>query len=171
MTLYDAIFSRRQVRKFRNESLDKDVLGDILLFVSQAEHLKGQNTSFELVSGGEVRGGPGAPYYLPGGRHRLCGRGLCAGRSGFVYAKFGAGKRVVHECKTGRRTGRFLHCPGLWDNRHSSPKWRNGLQAASTFQNQQGGQCGFPGDASGSVITELPALADGVSSPRHDCQG
>lgn len=64
MTLYDAIFSRRQVRKFRNESLDKDVLGDILLFVSQAEHLKGQNTSFELVSGGEVRGGPGAPYYL-----------------------------------------------------------------------------------------------------------
>lgn len=64
MTLYDAIFSRRQVRKFRDEPLDKAVLGEILLYVSQAEHLGGQNVSFELASNEEVRGGPGAPYYL-----------------------------------------------------------------------------------------------------------
>lgn len=55
MTLYDAIFSRRQVRKFRDEPLDKAVLGEILLYVSQAEHLGGQNVSIELASNEEVR--------------------------------------------------------------------------------------------------------------------
>ena len=84
MTLYDTIFTRRQVRKFRNEPLDKAVLENILLCVSQAEHLGGQNASFELVSGGEVSGGPGAPCYLLA----FCQKDAAAyADAGFVLAK------------------------------------------------------------------------------------
>lgn len=101
MTLYDAIFTRRQVRKFRNNPLEKAVLEDILLCVSHAEHLGGQNTSFELVSGGEVSGGPGAPCYLLA----FCRKDAAA----YADAGFVLGKADLYLQSIGLGSGWFMN--------------------------------------------------------------
>jgi hypothetical protein len=64
MTLYEAIFTRRQVRQFNNAPLEKQILEDILRCVSEADQLAGQRASFEIASADTVSGGGSAPHYL-----------------------------------------------------------------------------------------------------------
>lgn len=63
MTLYETIYTRRQVRKFNNTKLEKQTLEDILKCVSESEQLAEQHARFEIVSAGDVSGGS-APHYL-----------------------------------------------------------------------------------------------------------
>lgn len=64
MTLYETIFTRRQVRKFEETLLEEDVLADIRQCIQEAEQLGGQQVKVELATKNEVTGGQGAPYYL-----------------------------------------------------------------------------------------------------------
>lgn len=64
MTLYETIFTRRQVRKFDEMLLEEDVLADIRQCIQEAEQLEGQQVKVELATKNEVTGGQGAPYYL-----------------------------------------------------------------------------------------------------------
>ena len=63
MTLYEVIYMRRQVRKFNSKPVEKEMLGDILKCVSEADQLTGQRSKFEIASAKDVSGGS-APYYL-----------------------------------------------------------------------------------------------------------
>lgn len=63
MTLYEAIYARRQVRKFNSTPLEKQMLHDILKCVSEAEQLTGQSAGLEIVSADAVNGNS-APHYL-----------------------------------------------------------------------------------------------------------
>lgn len=66
MTLYEAIYSRRQVRKYNSDPLEKQVIQDIFNCVTEADQLTGQNAVFEIVSVEAVNGGNGAPHFLLG---------------------------------------------------------------------------------------------------------
>lgn len=62
-TLYETIFTRRQVRKYSDTPLDKQVIEGILNVLSETEQLAGQQARFEMVSADAVNGGS-APHYL-----------------------------------------------------------------------------------------------------------
>jgi hypothetical protein len=63
MTLYETIFTRRQVRKFNASPLEPQTLSDIKNFVSGIDQIAGLTAKLEIVSAEAVSGGP-APYYL-----------------------------------------------------------------------------------------------------------
>lgn len=63
MTLYETIYTRRQVRKFIASPLEKRMLDNVLIFVSETEQLAGQQAKFKIVSAEAVSGGS-APHYL-----------------------------------------------------------------------------------------------------------
>ena len=65
MTLYETICTRRQVRKFREEPLEKQILDDIFKVVSETDQVTGQHATFEIVPADAVSGGL-APHYLLG---------------------------------------------------------------------------------------------------------
>lgn len=64
MTLYETIFTRRQVRNYLNSPVPKDRLDHILAFVSEAEQLASQCTDFKLLPAAEVSANQGASHYL-----------------------------------------------------------------------------------------------------------
>ena len=64
MTLYETIYTRRQVRKFNMTPLESQVLENILTCVSEADQIAGQSARFEIASAESVSGGKSAPHYL-----------------------------------------------------------------------------------------------------------
>ncbi|MHB9295727.1 hypothetical protein PilKf_01475 [Pillotina sp. SPG140] len=64
MTLYDAIFIRRSVRKFNNSPLDAAAIKSIEKFIEDTPPLTGQSARFEIVSADKVHGGAAAPHYI-----------------------------------------------------------------------------------------------------------
>ncbi|MGX6978376.1 nitroreductase family protein [Vagococcus elongatus] len=64
MTLYETIFTRRQVRRFRDDLLDQQQLLDIETWILNAKQFSGQQAKVALVTDNEVSHGQGAPYYL-----------------------------------------------------------------------------------------------------------
>ena len=63
-TLYETIFTRRQVRQFLPAPLPADTLRKIEQCVQEAGHLHGQRAGFRLVPAAEVSSKQGAPHYL-----------------------------------------------------------------------------------------------------------
>ena len=64
MTLYETIFTRRQVRNYLNSPVPEDCLSGILACVSQSEQLSGQHADFKLLPAAEVSANQGASHYL-----------------------------------------------------------------------------------------------------------
>ena len=64
MTLYETIFTRRQVRNYLNSPVPEDCLSDILACVSESEQLSGQHADFKLLPAAEVSANQGASHYL-----------------------------------------------------------------------------------------------------------
>ena len=64
MTLYETIFTRRQVRNYLNSPVPKDRFDHILAFVSEAEQLASQCADFKLLPAAEVSANQGASHYL-----------------------------------------------------------------------------------------------------------
>ncbi len=64
MTLYETIFTRRQVRNYLNSPVPKDHLDHILACASGAEQLTGQHADFKLLPAPEVSANQGASHYL-----------------------------------------------------------------------------------------------------------
>jgi len=62
VTLYEAMFARRSVRKFDGKPLDTKTLAGIQDVLNTADMMKGQEARFEIVRAGAVRGMK-APYY------------------------------------------------------------------------------------------------------------
>ena len=62
MTLYDAIFLRRSVRKYNKTSLSDDFLKELQTHIDDTKQMDGQNARFEIVTDAEVKGS--APYYI-----------------------------------------------------------------------------------------------------------
>jgi hypothetical protein len=62
MTLYDTIFKRRSVYKYKKTPLGEDVLAKIRDHIDGVEQLRGHSARFEIVTGKEVKGK--APYYI-----------------------------------------------------------------------------------------------------------
>lgn len=65
MTLYETMFTRRQVRKYHASSLDTQVLDNIFSFVSEIDQIDGKRAAIQLASANEINGGS-APHYLIG---------------------------------------------------------------------------------------------------------
>ena len=63
-TTYEMISRRRQVREYRSDVLDEDVLASVLKCVNTADHLNGQKSQYEILPSDEVKGGVDAPYYI-----------------------------------------------------------------------------------------------------------
>lgn len=66
MTLYETIFTRRQVRNYLSPPVPKDSLEHILAYASTAEQLTGQHADFKLLPAAEVSANQGASHYLLG---------------------------------------------------------------------------------------------------------
>jgi hypothetical protein len=65
MTLYEAIFTRRSVRKFETEPLDQETLDALDAFIATIDQIKGQQARFRVVTG-EAVNDKNAPHYLLG---------------------------------------------------------------------------------------------------------
>ncbi|MDR1669454.1 MAG: hypothetical protein LBR76_05805 [Oscillospiraceae bacterium] len=63
MTLYEAIFARRSVRKYRENPLGTEVLAEIQNYAASAKQLPGHSARFETVGGDALKGGI-APYAI-----------------------------------------------------------------------------------------------------------
>ena len=48
-TTYEMISRRRQVREYRSDVLDEDVLASVLKCVNTADHLNGQKSQYEIL--------------------------------------------------------------------------------------------------------------------------
>lgn len=84
MTLYETIFTRRQVRNYLNSPVPKDHLDQILACASGAEQLTGQHADFKLLPAAEVSTNQNASHYLLG----FCGNSPSAyANIGFVLQK------------------------------------------------------------------------------------
>lgn len=91
MTLYETIFTRRQVRNFLNSPVPKDHLDHILACATEAEQLTGQHADFKLLPAAEVSANQGGPiiYSVSAIIHRLpmpmsvlyCKRLTCVSRT------------------------------------------------------------------------------------------
>ncbi len=64
MTLCETIYARRQVRDFKEEPLDAEMLENIRQYVAETNQLTGQQARFEIVPAEAVNGGSNAPHYL-----------------------------------------------------------------------------------------------------------
>lgn len=64
MTLYDTIFIRRSVRKFKDSPLDAAAINSIEKFIGNTPQLAGESARFEIVSKDKVHGGVPAPHYI-----------------------------------------------------------------------------------------------------------
>ena len=64
MTLYETIFSRRQVRNYLSTPIDSKTQEDILDFARKAEQLDGETVQLQIVPADQVSGGQGASCYL-----------------------------------------------------------------------------------------------------------
>ncbi|MDR1400398.1 MAG: hypothetical protein LBJ41_10785 [Treponema sp.] len=64
MTLYDTIFIRRSVRKFKDSPLDAATIKSIETFIGNTPQLARQSAMFEIVSGDKVHGGTPAPHCI-----------------------------------------------------------------------------------------------------------
>ena len=64
MTLYETIFTRRQVRNYLNSPVPKERLDHILACAAEAEQLTGQHADFNLLPAAEVSANQGASHYL-----------------------------------------------------------------------------------------------------------
>ena len=92
MTLYETIFTRRQVRNFLNAPVPKDCLDHILACASKAEQLTGQHADFKLLPAAEVSANQGASHYLLG----FCDNSPAAyANVGFVLQKVEIGRAHV----------------------------------------------------------------------------
>jgi hypothetical protein len=63
MTLYDAIFARRSVRRYDKAPLDAAALAGIQSYAGEARQMPGQSARFEVVDSGKLKGGL-APYAI-----------------------------------------------------------------------------------------------------------
>jgi hypothetical protein len=63
MTMYEAIFARRSVRKFDNKPLDIATLSEIKQYADNAMQLAGQSARFEIAGADKLKGGF-SPYAL-----------------------------------------------------------------------------------------------------------
>lgn len=64
MTLYETIFTRRQVRSFIGAILEKQTLTALFSIVQGAQQISGQQARFEIASSEQLSGCHGAPYGL-----------------------------------------------------------------------------------------------------------
>jgi nitroreductase len=63
MTLYEAVFIRRSVRKFDMIPLRGEIIDDIKKFITETRQMNGQKAGFEVVSADAVNGAS-APHYI-----------------------------------------------------------------------------------------------------------
>ena len=63
MSLYQTIFKRRSVRKYKDEKIPKNILSDIEKYLSQITQLQGQKATFRILDCKQM-GDNLAPYYI-----------------------------------------------------------------------------------------------------------
>lgn len=64
MTLYDTIFTRRQVRRFTGTPLSETTLKNIAEYIQKADQISGQHVSLEIATAENMSASQGASHYL-----------------------------------------------------------------------------------------------------------
>lgn len=64
MTLYDTIFTRRQVRSFTGAPLSETTIKNIAEYIQKADQITGQHVRLEIVPAKEMSANQGASHYL-----------------------------------------------------------------------------------------------------------